>query len=91
MGETLHVYYKNYKRNRFFSINTKYISSHELKTSEFSTLREIYLVLTSKKVNILYQFDNWLCRVNYIFGLEKKEACAPLTGNEIDINLILTV
>ena len=37
--ETLHVAYKLYKIKRkitFFVINTKYISSHELKTSEFS-------------------------------------------------------
>ena len=56
----------------FFSVNTKYISLSELKTSEFSPVRstsekfyifnsrgEIYLVFTEKKANfifILYQF-----------------------------------
>ena len=35
----------------FFEVNTKYISSSELKTSEFSRVRrdEIYLVFTEKK------------------------------------------
>ena len=69
MGEKLRVAKKcNIKRKiTFFSVNTKYISSRELKTSEFSlvlrtrensvvfnTLDEIYLVFTSKKVNVLY-------------------------------------
>ena len=60
---------KKYKIKRifFFLVNTKYISSRELKTSKFSfvlrthensdvftTLDEIYLVFTSKKVNIPY-------------------------------------
>ena len=36
MGETLHVAYKKKYIKRFFSINTKYISSSELKTSEIS-------------------------------------------------------
>ena len=64
VGETLHVAYKKYKIKRkftFFLVNTKYLSSCELKTSEFSlvlrtrensvfnTLNEIYLVFTSKK------------------------------------------
>ena len=53
-----------------FEVNTKYISSSELKTSEFSlVLRtrenfyvfnsqiEIYLVFTEKKVNFLYIFQ----------------------------------
>ena len=52
----------------FFSVNTKYISSSELKTSEFSRVRstsehfyvfnsrdEIYLVFTEKK-QIFFQF-----------------------------------
>ena len=50
----------------FFEVNTKYISSSELKTSKFSRVRstsenldvfksldEIYLVFTDKKVNFL--------------------------------------
>ena len=65
VGETLHVADKkvrNKKKSYLFSVNTKYISSRELKTSEFSlvlrtrensdvfkTLDEIYLVFTSKK------------------------------------------
>ena len=53
---------KNKKKIYFFEVNTKYISSRELKTSKFSfvlrthensdvfnTLDEIYLVFTSKK------------------------------------------
>ena len=71
VGETLHVAYKKYKIKRkfTFTVNTKYISSHELKTSElsrvlrtpensdvFNTLDKIYLVFTYKKVNILYLF-----------------------------------
>ena len=62
--ETLHVAYKKYKIKREFTffVNTKYLSSLELKTSEFSlvlptrensdvfnTLDEIFLVFTSKK------------------------------------------
>ena len=55
------------KENLLFSVNTNYMSSRELKTSEFSlvlrsrensdvfkTLDEIYLVFTSKKGNIFY-------------------------------------
>ena len=51
----------------FFEVNTKYISSSVLKTSEFSRVRstsenfdvfnsrdEIYLVFTEKKVNFLF-------------------------------------
>ena len=42
VGETLHVAYKKYKIKRkntvlFFSVNAKYSSSRELKTTEFST------------------------------------------------------
>ena len=50
-----------------FSVNTKYTSSSELKTSEFSRVRstsenydvfnsqdEIYLVFTEKKANFLF-------------------------------------
>ena len=64
-GETLHVAYRKYKIKRkfaFFLVNTKYVSSHEWKTSLFSlvlrthensdvfnTADEIYLVFTSKK------------------------------------------
>ena len=53
----------------FFSVNTKYISSHVLKISAislvlrtrviadiFNTFDEIYSVFTSKKVNILFLF-----------------------------------
>ena len=39
MGETLHVAYKNIKEKEnllFWRVNTKHISSRELKTSEFS-------------------------------------------------------
>ena len=40
VGETLHIAYKKYKIKEnllfFFSVNIQYISSHELKTSEFS-------------------------------------------------------
>ena len=39
VGETLHVAYKKYKIKRkftFFSANTKYIASRELKISEYS-------------------------------------------------------
>ena len=56
----------------FFEVNTKYISSSELKTSEFSrvssssensdvfnSLNEIYLVLTSKK-QISAIYFKWL-------------------------------
>ena len=56
----------------FFEVNTKYISSSELKTSEFSRVRstsenfdvfnsrdEIYLVFTSKKVNFLFILSNF--------------------------------
>ena len=60
VGETLHVAYKKYKtKNLLFSVNTKYIASSVLKTSEFSlllrtrensdafnTLNAIYLVFT---------------------------------------------
>ena len=64
VGETLHVAYKKYniKRKFAFMVNAKYISSHGLKTTEFSlvlcthensdvynTLDEIYLVFMSKK------------------------------------------
>ena len=56
------------KKNYFFSVNTKYISSRELETSKFSfvlrthensdvfkTLDEIYLLrIHLKKLNILY-------------------------------------
>ena len=51
----------------FFEVNTKYISSSVLKTSEFSLVRstsvnydvfnsrdDIYLVFTEKKVNFLF-------------------------------------
>ena len=57
----------------FFEVNTKYISSSELKTSEFSRVRstsenfdvfnsrdEIYLVFTSKKVNFPFILSNFL-------------------------------
>ena len=53
----------------FFEVNTKYISSSELKTSEFSRVRstsenyyvsnsrdEIYLVFTGKKHNFSFYF-----------------------------------
>ena len=65
MGEALHVAYKKYKIERkfiFWGVNTKNISSRELKTSEFSlelrsrensdvfnTFDKSYLVFTSKK------------------------------------------
>ena len=65
VGETLHLAYKKHKIKRkftFFLVNTKYISSCELKISEFSlvlhtrensdvfnTLDEIYFIFTSKK------------------------------------------
>ena len=64
MGETLHVAYKRYKikDNLLFSVNSKYILSCGVKTSEFAlalrshensdvfnTLDEIYLVFTLKK------------------------------------------
>ena len=55
----------------FFEVNTKYISSSELKTSEFSRVRstsenfyvfnsrdEIYLVFTAKKANFLFILYN---------------------------------
>ena len=63
----------NKKKLYFFSANTNYISSHVLKISAislvlrtrkiadiFNTFDEIYLVFTSKKVNILYfqKFNN---------------------------------
>ena len=54
----------------FFEVNTKYISSSVLKTSEFSRVRstsgnsdvfnsrdEIYLVFTEKKVNFLFNLS----------------------------------
>ena len=63
VGETLHLAYKKYKilkENLLFFINTKHISSSELKTSKislvlhtrensdvFNTLDEIYFVFTS--------------------------------------------
>ena len=60
---------KNKKKIYFFLVNTKHISSHVLKISAISlvlctreitnisnTLDEIYLVFTSKNVNILYLF-----------------------------------
>ena len=72
MGETLHIAYKRYKIKRkftFLGVNTKNISSRELKTSKlslvlrtrensnvFSTLDKLYLVhkcIHLKKVNIL--------------------------------------
>ena len=57
----------------FFEVNTKYISSSELKTSEFSRVRstsenfyvfssrdEIYLVFTEKKANFLFiLYNTW--------------------------------
>ena len=59
------------KENLPFSVNTKYVSSHVLKISSislvlrtreitdiFNAFDEIYLVFTSKKVNILYIFFN---------------------------------
>ena len=62
MGETLHIAYKRYKIKRkftFFGVNTKNISSRELKTSKislmlrtrensnvFNTLDKLYLVFT---------------------------------------------
>ena len=65
LGWTLHVACIKYKIKRtftFFLVNTKYMSSCEFKTSEFSqvhstrensdvfnTLDEIYLVFTSKR------------------------------------------
>ena len=65
VGETLHVAYKKYKIKRnllFWGVNTKHISSRDLKTSEFSlllrtrensdvfnTFDKLYLVFTSKK------------------------------------------
>ena len=61
------LYGKNKKKIYFFSVNTKNISSHILKISAislvlrtreiadiFNTFDEIYLVFSSKKVNILY-------------------------------------
>ena len=55
----------------FFEVNTKYISSSELKTSKFSRVcstsenldvfksrDEIYLVFTDKKVNFLFILYN---------------------------------
>ena len=63
----MHVAYNKYKLKE--TVNTKYISSRELKTSEFlrvrstsenshvfNTLDEIYLVFTSKSTNALYLF-----------------------------------
>ena len=60
---------KNKKKIYFLSVNTKNISSHVLKISEnslvlctreftdiFITFDEIYLVYSTKKVNILYIF-----------------------------------
>ena len=57
VGKKLHVAYKEYKLKNLFSVNTKYISSREFKTSElslvlhtrensdvFNKLDEIYLV-----------------------------------------------
>ena len=65
MGETLHVAYKKYKGGGGGGgggVNTKHISSRDLKTSEFSlvlrtrensdvfnTFDKLYLVFTSKK------------------------------------------
>ena len=56
------IWYQYYKKVYFLSVNTKYISSRELKTSKFSLvlrtrensdvfnpLDEIYLVFTDKK------------------------------------------
>ena len=57
----------------FFEVNTNYISSSELKTSEFSRVRstsenfyvfnprdEIYLVFTEKKANCLFiLYNTW--------------------------------
>ena len=75
VGETLHVAYKKHKIKRKFTffVNTKYIQSRELKTSEFSivlrtpensnifnTLDEIYLVFTSKSKYPLFIAIHWL-------------------------------
>ena len=88
MGETLHVAY-------FFGVNTKYISSSVLKTSEFSrvlptlrtrensdvfnTLDEIYLVFTSKSKYPLSYM------VDKISALLKHYICLTLT---FDSNVI---
>ena len=48
LGETLHVAYKKYKiksKFTFFSVNTKYISSRELKTSEFASCCALVKIL----------------------------------------------
>ena len=66
------------KRKFIFLVNTKYISSHELKTSKFSfvlrthensdvfnTLAEIYLVFTLKSKYLLYNNDHE-CKIMFI-------------------------
>ena len=70
-GETLYVAYTKYKIKR--KVNTKYISSSELKTSEcllvlrtrknvdvFNTLDEIYLIFTPKKSEYPLYINNRL-------------------------------
>ena len=81
VGETLHVAYKKYKikkkKNLLFLVNTKYVSSRELKTSEFSfvlctrensdvfnTFDEIYLVVTSKS-KILFLWTKAVCSIYF--------------------------
>ena len=67
LGKTFPLNWKNKKKIYFFLVNTKNISSHVLQISAislvlrtreitdiFNTFNEIYLVLISKKVNILY-------------------------------------
>ena len=71
----------------FFEVNTKYISSSVLKTSEFSWVRstnenfdvfnsrdEIYLVFTKKKRKIFFLFYTFLEDLQLINLLTKLQA-----------------
>ena len=70
-GEDVSILWKYIEDICLFEVNTKYISSSELKISEFSRVRstseifdvfnsrdEIYLVFTEKKANFLFILHN---------------------------------
>ena len=84
VGETLHVAYKSMIKRKFtfFSENTKFISSRELKTSEFTlvlrtrensdifnTLDEIRIWHSPKKVNVLYLLLFVVCCSAVVCGI----------------------
>ena len=65
VGEIVHVAYKKYKLKEnilYFSVNTRYISSRELKTSEFLRVRS-----TSENSDVFNTLDHlkkYICSIS---------------------------